>query len=77
MCMVVSAANMSMYHLCIWCLWKAEESIRSLKLDLQMLVATAGCCELNSNLLEEQEPELLTLCHFSRPPTLFKKMIYF
>jgi hypothetical protein len=71
MYMVVSAENTFMRHLRIWCLWKAEEGVRSLKLGLQMLVATMGCCELNSNPLDEQEPELLTLPFFQSPPPYF------
>ena len=42
-----------------------------LELEVQMLVATMGCCELNSNPLDEQEPELLTLPFFQSPPPYF------
>lgn len=27
-CMIILTAYMSVYHMCVWCLWKSEDSIR-------------------------------------------------
>lgn len=53
--MGVLFARMYVYHVCIWCLWRSEESLGSpgtaVTEDEEML---HGCCEPNPGPLREQ-----------------------
>ena len=38
LCLGVLPASISVYHVCAWCLWRSEEGIRCLELELQVVV---------------------------------------
>lgn len=78
MCMVVPTANMLMHHMFILCLWRPEEGIRCLELDLQMLVCYHLVLGIDPSSLEEQ-PVLLAAPFFQplRFPTPLFFLIYF